>query len=111
MIPRALRNRLIRSAILMAAEALANRKSGAPLISLPKGAVRGSEAVQAAVGANVRAARLAANLTQAELAKKAKVSTRAVSGIEKGTADAKLTVLASIAHALGKRVTDLAAGT
>jgi hypothetical protein len=34
-----------------------------------------------------------------------------VSGIEKGMADAKLTVLARIAYALGKRVTDLAAGT
>jgi DNA-binding XRE family transcriptional regulator len=111
MIPRALRNRLIRSAILMAAESLANHKSGAPLITLPKGAVRGSEAVRVAVGANVRAARLAADLTQAELAKKAKTSTRTISGIEKGTQDAKLTVLASIDHALSKRVADLVTGT
>jgi DNA-binding XRE family transcriptional regulator len=108
MISRAFRNRLIRSAILMAAEALSNRKPGAALITLPRGAVRGS---RAAVGVNVRAARLAAALTQAELAKKSKVTTRAVSGIEKGTTDPKLTVLASIARALGKRVTDLAAGT
>lgn len=111
MIPRALRNRLIRSAILMAAEALTDRKPGAPLISLPKGAVRGLEAVRAAVGTNLRSARLAANLTQAELAKKARVSTRTVSGIEKGTTDAKLTALASIAREVGKRVTDLVAGT
>jgi DNA-binding XRE family transcriptional regulator len=108
---RALRNRLISSAILMAAEAWAKRKSGAPLITLPRGAVRGSEAVRAAVGANVRAARLVADLTQAELVKKAKTSTRTISGIEKGIQDAKLTVLASIAYALSKRVTDLVTGT
>jgi DNA-binding XRE family transcriptional regulator len=110
MIPRALRNRLVRSTILIAAEALANRKPGAPQVTLASGAVRGSEAVRAAIGANERAARLAADLTHAELAK-AKVSTRAVSGIEKGTTNAKLTALASIVHALSKRITDLVGGT
>jgi DNA-binding XRE family transcriptional regulator len=94
----------------MAAEALANRKSGAPLITLPKGAVRG-EAVRAAVGANVRAARLAADLTQSELAKKVKTSAKTISGIEKGTQDAKLTVLARIAHVLSKGVADLVTRT
>jgi DNA-binding XRE family transcriptional regulator len=111
MIPRSLRNRLIRFAILLAAEALASRKPGAALIVLPKRTIRGSDAVRAAVGANVRATRLAAGLGQAELAKKAKTTTRTISKIEKGTSDPKLAVLASIAQATGKRVADLVAGT
>lgn len=111
MIARKLRNQLIRSALLMAAQAVVNRSGGAKKLPLPKRPIRGADAVKAAIGNNIAAARLAANLTQAELAAKAGTTARTISSVERGKQNVKLVLLADIAKALGKRVTDLTAGT
>jgi DNA-binding XRE family transcriptional regulator len=112
MITRKLRNELIRSALLMAAQAVVSR-GGKPAKKLPTPSrpVRGADAVKAKIGNNICAARIAANLTQTELATKAGTTARSISAIERGKQNVKLVLLADIAKALGKALADLAAGT
>jgi transcriptional regulator with XRE-family HTH domain len=61
-------------------------------------------------GANVRAARKELGISQTELAKKADVSIKMISGIERGAENASLRLLFKVAKALGTTFADLAQG-
>jgi DNA-binding XRE family transcriptional regulator len=62
------------------------------------------------VGANVRAARLAAGLTQRELAEKAGVNRFTVSDIERGEVNFSLRILVDLANVMGVSPIDLLRG-
>ena len=61
-------------------------------------------------GANVRAARKELGLSQTELAQKADVSIKTVSGIERGVENSSLRLLFKVAKALGVTFVDLVQG-
>ncbi len=56
------------------------------------------------IGARIRTARRAAQLTQEQLAELAETSTRTVRDIEKGTGSASLAVVARVAVTLGLNI-------
>jgi transcriptional regulator with XRE-family HTH domain len=61
-------------------------------------------------GVNVRAARKELGLSQTELAQKADVSIKMISGIERGVENSSLRLLFKVAKALGVSFVDLVQG-
>jgi transcriptional regulator with XRE-family HTH domain len=74
---------------------------------MPGGLFRSVSNWRAIVGINVRRARQAAGLTQEQLAHEAKIDLTYAGGIERGTRNPSVLVLARLADALGVEPADL----